>query len=138
MEGMRKPATSAPRERVLSDAEIKKLWLSLPTALPRSVACQQIIKLCLLTGQRVGEVAGMTRAELDLQARTWTIPAARSKNKHAHVVPLSGGAIAVIKEARGASFCSRTTVTALFPLMRSRVPCDSRKRRSDRVAMVDA
>ena len=33
MEGMRMPATSAPRERVLSDAEIAKLWNGLPTAM---------------------------------------------------------------------------------------------------------
>ena len=104
MEGMRKPAPAAPRERVLADSELKKLWRGLPEALPRSVACQQIIKLCLLTAQRVGEVAGMTRAELDLRARTWTIPSSRSKNKHAHTVPLSDAAIAVIKEARGETF----------------------------------
>jgi hypothetical protein len=58
MEGMRKPATSAPRDRVLTDDEVKKLWQVLPTALPRSTACQQLIKLCLLTAQRVGEVCG--------------------------------------------------------------------------------
>src|SRR4029079_4493922 len=45
MEGMRRPATSAPRERVLTDNELKRLWYSLPEALPRSIACQQIIKL---------------------------------------------------------------------------------------------
>jgi integrase len=104
MEGMRKPATAAPRERVLTDDEVKKLWRGLPEALPRSLACQQIIKLCLLTAQRVGEVAGMTRAELDLKARTWTIPAARSKNKHSHVVPLSDAALAIIKEAKGETY----------------------------------
>ena len=104
MEGMRKPAAAPPRERVLSDAEIKKLWLSLPAALPRSVACQQIIKLALLTDERVGEVAGMTRAELDLKARTWTIPAARSKNKHAHTVPLSDAALTIIEAAKGETY----------------------------------
>jgi integrase len=57
-----------------------------------------IVKLCLLTGQRVGEVAGLARSELDMKAGVWTIPAARSKNKTAHSVPLSGAALAVIKE----------------------------------------
>ena len=37
--------------------------------------------------------------ELDLKARTWVIPASRSKNKHAHTVPLSEAAIAVIEDA---------------------------------------
>ena len=57
-----------------------------------------IVKLCLLTAQRVGEVAGMASSELDIKAGVWTIPAARSKNKNAHSVPLSGAALAVIKE----------------------------------------
>jgi len=58
----------------------------------------------LLTGQRVGEVAGMQRDELDLRARIWTIPATRSKNGHAHDVPLSEDALAVIREATSKSF----------------------------------
>lgn len=104
MEGMKKPATSAPRERVLSDDEVRQLWRVLPDALPRSQACQKIIQLCLLTAQRVGEVAGMKREELDLKARTWTIPASRSKNKHAHTVPLSDSALDIIKQAKGETF----------------------------------
>jgi integrase len=104
MEGMKKPATSAPRERVLSDDEVQQLWRGLPEALPRSKACQQIIQLCLLTAQRVGEVAGMRRDELDLKTRIWTIPASRSKNKHSHTVPLSDAALAIIEEAKGETF----------------------------------
>ena len=38
------------RNRVLSDDEIRTLWNGLPKALPRSVQCQRIIKLCLVTG----------------------------------------------------------------------------------------
>jgi len=96
MEGMRKPATSKPRERVLSDAELRTLWQKLPKALPRSKPVQRVIKLCLLTGQRVGEVAGMRRDELDLDTGVWTIPSSRSKNKRSHTVPLSDAAMAVI------------------------------------------
>jgi integrase len=94
--GMRKPATSKPRERALNDAELRTLWEGLPKALPRSKNVQHIIKVCLLTGQRVGEVAGMRRGELDLEAGIWTIPSSRSKNKRAHTVPLSDAAVAVI------------------------------------------
>ena len=96
MEGMRKPATSKPRERVLSDAELRTLWQKLPKALPRSKPVQRVIKLCLLTGQRVGEVAGMRRDELDLDTGVWTIPSSRSNNKRSHTVPLSDAAMAVI------------------------------------------
>ena len=104
MDGMKKPPAAAPRERVLNDAEIRQLWHVLPEALPRSKACQQIIQLCLLTAARVGEVAGMTRDELDLKARTWTVPASRSKNKHAHTIPLTDAALAIIQETTGEAY----------------------------------
>lgn len=99
MEGMGKPSKAEARERVLSDEEIRVFWNGLPKALARSKACQRILKLCLLTGQRVGEVAGMTRVELDLAKVIWTIPAARSKNGHTHAVPLSDAALDIVREA---------------------------------------
>ena len=61
--GMALPSPMRSRDRVLAEAEIKQLWNVLPTALPRQVDCQRILQLCLITGQRVGEVAGMTQAE---------------------------------------------------------------------------
>jgi integrase len=99
LDGMDKPAKPTARNRVLGDAEIRTLWAGLPKALARSAQCQRIIKLCLVTAQRVGEVAGMTRAELDWSAREWRLPGHRTKNGHAHVVPLSDLAIEIIKEA---------------------------------------
>jgi integrase len=99
MEGMRKPGETKPRERVLSDREIAGLWHVLPAALPRSKACQRIIRLCMLTSQRVGEVCGMRREELALDNCLWVIPGARTKNKHKHTVPLTLPAMAIIKEA---------------------------------------
>jgi integrase len=99
IDGMGKPAEVTSRDRVLTDEEIHTLWTGLPEALARSVQCQRIIKLCLVTGQRVGEVAGIVPAELDLTAREWRLPGSRTKNAHAHVVPLSDLAIRIIKEA---------------------------------------
>ena len=93
LDAMDKPAKATARTRVLSDDEIKTLWQGLPVALAKSVRCQRIIKICLVTGQRIGEIAGMTRAELDLKAREWRLPGTRTKNAHAHVVPLSDLAI---------------------------------------------
>jgi integrase len=101
IDGMRKPQGSKPRERVLSDDEIQTLWNGLPQALTRSPDCQRIIKLCLVTGQRVGEVAGMTRGELDLKHKAWNLPGARTKNGHAHTVPLSPLAIELIGKGDG-------------------------------------
>lgn len=96
MEGMTAPVQSVPRERVLFDDEIRILWNGLPKSLAKSKACQRIIKLCLITAQRVGEVAGMHKDELDLKACTWSLPGSRTKNGHPHVVPLSDLALEII------------------------------------------
>jgi integrase len=103
LDGMAKPAEATSGSRVLSDEEIHTLWTGLSAALGRSVQCQRIVKLCIVTGQRVGEVAGMMRSELDLTAREWRLPGTRTKNGHAHVVPLSDLAIKLIKESMAAA-----------------------------------
>ena len=54
----------------------------------------------ILTGARAGEVVGATWGEIDLEARTWTIPAARMKAKKEHRVPLSDRAVAILEAAR--------------------------------------
>jgi integrase len=95
--GMDRPAPSQPRDRVLAEAEIEQLWRALPTALP--IDTQRIVRLCLITGQRVGEVSGMTRLELDLSARDWKLPGSRTKNKQPHKVPLSDLALVQIDAA---------------------------------------
>jgi integrase len=70
MQGMGDPNCSLPRERVLTDDEIAKLWARLPTVLAKSKACQNIVKLCLLTAQRVGEVTGIDASEIDIESAT--------------------------------------------------------------------
>jgi integrase len=121
LSGMSKPAEASVRNRVLSDPEIATLWHGLPQAMPRSTQCQHIIKLCLVTAQRVGEVAGIVASEIDLNAREWRLPAARTKNGFPHVVPLSDLAIEIIAAAitdqACASAASKTVPTwnRLFP-----------------------
>jgi integrase len=99
VQGMDAPSPARSRDRVLSESEIKQLWNVLPTALPRQVDCQRVLRLCLITGQRVGEVAGMQRDELDMGKRIWTLPGARTKNGHQHSVPLSDLAADIVKQA---------------------------------------
>jgi integrase len=98
-------STGNERERYLTLAEIKKLWNSLPQALSQSDYVPAILKLCLILGQRVGEVSGMAKSELDLKQRIWTIPGNRTKNGDDHVVPLHDLAIGIItpaiKKAKG-------------------------------------
>lgn len=88
-------AVEAPRERVLSNDEIRHVWAALDSArMARHTVLA--LKLILITGQRPGEAAGMEWSEIDKDQ--WTIPAVKSKNKQAHRVPLSDGALAVLSE----------------------------------------
>jgi integrase len=108
IDGMQGPPTSKPRTRVLSDQEIRTLWRVLPEL---SEQCQRVIKLCLVTAQRVGEVSGITPKEIDLDRGVWNIPASRTKNGHTHQVPLSQMAIALINEHVAGPSVSRKHVS---------------------------
>jgi integrase len=86
----------AKRERVLSDHEIGETWHAAGEA---ASPYGTIVRLMILTGQRRGEVAGMTWGELSDDLATWTIPGQRTKNGIVHVVPLSESARALIRAA---------------------------------------
>ena len=96
--GVRRPARPAPRDRVLSDDELRLIWTA---ADRRGFPFGHIFKLLILTGQRRGEVAGMTWDELDLDAGIWRIPAGRVKNAQAHEIDLPAEAVAILKGVRG-------------------------------------
>jgi integrase len=113
--GMDAPAPARSRDRTLSDAEIRQFWQVLPTALSRQLDCQRVLRLCLITGQRVGEVAGMRRDELDLGNRTWAPSGARTKNGQPHSVPLSDLAVGIIQQA-AADAGERQRLFALPPV----------------------
>ena len=76
----------AKRERVLSDTEIGEIWRATGDA---ASPYGTIIRLLLLTGQRRGEVAGITWGEISDDLAIWTLPGERTKNGAAHTVPLS-------------------------------------------------
>jgi integrase len=54
------------------------------------------LEFTILTAARVGEARCAQWSELDLAARTWTVPAARMKSGAAHVVPLSERVLEII------------------------------------------
>jgi len=92
--GMRPPVTKKPRDRVLKREEITALWVAWTAA---GYPFGDLQKLLLLCGQRRGEVAEMTWQEVDLEARTWTIPAGRSKSGREMLVPLSDLAVELLE-----------------------------------------
>jgi integrase len=87
------PAPERSRDRILSDDELRLVWNA---AGKDSSPFGPLVKLLMLTGQRLGEVGGMRWDELDLKNKLWTLPPARVKNGERHEVPLSDAAIAVI------------------------------------------
>ncbi len=133
--GLKNPTPERQRDRVLSEAEIGKLWKALDLENPKIAA---IFRLGLLTAQRSGEILGMNWSELDLPGGWWTIPAERSKNKLSHRVPLGPQAIQIIEGIRLNSaespyiFASRirgkrvTSLSKSVKLLRDRVAFDFR------------
>jgi integrase len=109
-------ARETPRERVLTDAEIVALWQAEPGRM--NPATLRVLRLLLLTGARSGEVVGIARSEIDLAGRVWLLPAARSKNRLAHVVPLSGPAVEIVTAALAESWSDQW----LFPAARGTGP----------------
>lgn len=66
--------------------------------------CSEAVKLAVrctaLTAKRLCEVRRAAWTEMDLEARTWTIPGwSKAKIKEDHVVPLSGAAVHVLRRA---------------------------------------
>ncbi len=56
------------------------------------------MEFTILTAARTGEAIGATWPEFDLDAATWTVPAARMKGGEQHVVHLAPRAIAILRE----------------------------------------
>jgi integrase len=89
-------------QRVLADDEISLFWRSIILP-PVSRRVGLALRLALLTGTRAGEVAGITRHEIEhldaADRAAWTLPPERSKNGRAHYVPLSPLAVETIRSA---------------------------------------
>ena len=79
---------------MLSDAELAALWKATePLGYPHG----PLYRLLMLTGCRLGEVAGARWKEFKLAERLWTIPAERFKSEQQHLVPLSEDAVSLIE-----------------------------------------
>ena len=65
-----------------------------------SMASKFAVRFLVLTAARSGEVRNAVWDEIDLDARTWTIPADKMKARAEHRVPLSDAALEVLEKAR--------------------------------------
>ncbi|HBW7943532.1 TPA: tyrosine-type recombinase/integrase, partial [Klebsiella pneumoniae] len=80
----------------LRPEELPKLMRSLVMS-NLSVPTRCLIEWQLLTLVRPSEASGARWAEIDLNAKLWTIPAERMKAKREHIVPLSLQAIEILE-----------------------------------------
>ena len=95
MAGIKAPGgQETPRDRILTDGELRALW-DAADALEQPY--RGFVQLLILTGQRRGEVSGLTWSELDLETKLWTLPAGRAKNGVEHTIPLSDQAVAIVR-----------------------------------------
>lgn len=112
--GLKKRGSEKAKERHLDDEEIRALWSGLNEAAPRYA---DLVRLVLLLGARPGEVAGMSREEIDLDKALWRIPPERVKTKVAHALPLVGEALAIVTR-----LCEGKRTGPLFLTKKDRAP----------------
>ncbi|MGI3213197.1 tyrosine-type recombinase/integrase [Roseovarius tibetensis] len=87
-----------PRERYLSQDEIARLAAALDAAEDKRAA--DIIRLCMLTGARVGEVRQARFEDFNIEHLSWTKPATTTKQRRVHRVPISDEAAAIVRQRR--------------------------------------
>jgi integrase len=84
------------RERFLSQEEIGKLAEVLDAATDQRAA--GIIRLCMLTGSRVGEVRQARFEQFNLELGSWSKPAATTKQRKIHRIPISAEVAAIVRQ----------------------------------------
>jgi integrase len=81
------------RSRVLDDRELRLIW----NALPEQGDYRDLIRLLILTGQRLREIANLSWSEVDFDKAIIKLPPGRTKNHREHVIPLSAPALEILK-----------------------------------------
>jgi integrase len=84
------------RDRVLTAEEIATVWKAFDAAGDMPA---RVLRLLLLTGQRLNEIRCMQWSEIAVERGEWTLrlPRERTKNKLPHDVPLSSSAVALLE-----------------------------------------
>jgi integrase len=88
-----KPAAERARDRILTDDELRAVWLA---GEKMGYPFGSLVRLLVLTAQRRDEVAGMLRSDLDLKAGIWTLAREATKSDRRHEVPLSSAVVEII------------------------------------------
>lgn len=113
--GLKRPGgVEKPRERTYSEAEVARILAA------AAGDWGDVVRVLFHTATRAGETLKMRWADLaldpDHDRGTWTIPAEAAKNRRARVVPLSAGAVQVLRSRNPASLRVFPFVHASKPL----------------------
>jgi len=131
--GMKRKNENVARKRVLSDEEIRVLWAALDFEnglKDMYIGTKLALKMILLTGQRPGEVCGMTWEEIE--GNTWIIPAPRRKTDEDQHVPLTDMMIDICNQARTFNAGSRFVFASQrSPLYRHKKPQAAKPKEDD-------
>lgn len=122
IERMRAPHPYVPRERVLSDQELKRVWTS-----AGDCTFGRLVKFLILTGQRVGETTRLTGSMIG--GELVTIPASLAKNNREHRVPLAPMAASLLPlevDPEGYLFTAEDGVTRFQSLSSGKRCLDAR------------
>ena len=90
-----------PSEKAQDTHHAALPWRDAPAFLQRlrqsEATSARLLEFIMLTAVRSNEARGATWSEIDLEARVWTIPAARMKMNRDHDVPLSDQVVALLR-----------------------------------------
>lgn len=94
---IRKPVAPPGRKRILTDAELQRLFCAAePSIKSSNPYLPYVLKFAYESAMRRGEILGMRWSVVNLDARTVHIPL--TKNGTSRVVPLSTAAVRVLEE----------------------------------------
>jgi integrase len=108
LDALKRPSPPRARDRVLTEPEIAAFWRATDHV---SKPFDALLKLLLLTGCRLNEVARMGVGEMSDSGAVWTIPGERTKNHRTHVIwlpPLATDIVAKVERLDGCDYVFST------------------------------
>jgi integrase len=117
------PAGAKERDRVLSTPEIAKVWKAFDNA---GEPAASVLRLLLLTGARLNEIAQLSWSEVSEDGTTLTLPGNRTKNGRPFtlVLPPMAQALLVARQRDGEYAFSVTSGLTPISLSRAKVKTD--------------
>lgn len=94
LKGMKKISKERQREPEYNNDNLRTLWEAFNQ---QDEPLQSLMKVLILTGQRLGETRRMKWSDIDRDRSLWVIPKTETKGKRTHVVPLCGMVIDILE-----------------------------------------